>query len=135
MLDFTKLWNKIYLFGPNPVVLSRSDQIFFWLAAGFVVVGMAAKIVEWYLENGRPKKILLNRLFHLFFTSGLLLLIWYGARLQLIPWISAHFTALLVLAIFLVWLGFITRYYLRDYRDLEQRWKDEQIKNKYLSRS
>lgn len=131
--DFTKLWDKTYLFGA-PAVLVRSDKIFFGIAVGMVVLAIVAKIVVWHSESGRPKKFFMNRIFHLLFTIGLLLLMWYGARVEQIPWISAHFTALVVLVIFLVWLGFIARYYWRDYRNLERIWAEEKIKQKYLAR-
>jgi len=134
MLDFTKLWDKIYLFGPGFGIMSRSDRIIFWIGAVFVVLGVAAKIGAWYMEPGRPRKILLSRLFHLFLTAGLSLLVWYGARDQLIPWISTHFTALLVLAIHFVWAVFIGRYAWRDHRRQDRAWIEDKIKQKYLAR-
>ena len=134
MFDFTKLWDKRYLFGPNPFDLTRSDQIFLGIALAAVVLAFIAKIIVWRAERESPKKVLFSRLFHLFLTTGLLLGLWYGARVQRIPWIYTHFTALLVLAIGLVWSVFIARYYWRRYRPLEQSWKDDQIKRKYLSR-
>ncbi len=134
MLDFTKLWDKRYLFGPNPFDLTRSDYIFLGIAIACVALAFIAKIIHWRAEKESPRKILFSRLFHLFLTTGLLLGLWYGARVQRIPWIYTHFTALLILVISLAWFGFIARFYWKRYRALAQSWKEEKIKFKYLAR-
>ncbi|OGE77735.1 MAG: hypothetical protein A2751_01605 [Candidatus Doudnabacteria bacterium RIFCSPHIGHO2_01_FULL_46_14] len=134
MVDVTKLWDKRYLFGPNPFDLARSDHIFFVLAITCVIIAAAAKIIVLRAERGSPKKILFGRVFHLFLTIGILLGIWYGARIERIPWIYTHFTALLLLIVGLVWFGFITRFYLRVHRSAQERWQDEQVKLQYLKR-
>src|SRR3989344_2040515 len=131
MFDFTKFWNKIYLFGPNPLILSRSDYIFLGIAIVSVAFAFIAKIIVWRAERNSPRKILFSRLFHLFLTTGILLGLWYGARVQRIPWIYTHFSALLVLAVGLVWFVFIARFYWKQYRGLQQTWKDDKIKLKY----
>ncbi|OGE76647.1 MAG: hypothetical protein A3C85_01535 [Candidatus Doudnabacteria bacterium RIFCSPHIGHO2_02_FULL_48_21] len=132
--DITKLWDKVYLFGPNPFTLSRSDQMFFYIAIGFVFLGLVAKILVWRAEDGSPKKFLFSRVFHLFFTVGLLLLLWYGARVERIPMIYTHFTVLILLVIWLVWLVFIFRYFLRQYRPQQRVFEEEKLKRKYLVR-
>lgn len=134
MFDFTKFWDKRYLFGPNPFILSRSDQIFFGIAIALVVLCAAAKIIVWRAEHGSPRKILFGRLFHLFLTIGILLGIWYGARIERIPWIYTRFTALLILALGAVWFVFIARYYFKSFRSAQKSWEDEQLKYKYLKK-
>ncbi len=134
MLDVTKLWDKTYLFSPSFTSFTRSEHIFFWTAVVFLVLGVAAKIVVWYTEAGRPKKVLFGRFFHLFLTSGLLLMLWYGARVEQVPWISAHISALLVFVVFFVWLVFIVSFFWRKYRKLEESWSEQKIKQKYLAR-
>lgn len=134
MLDFTKFWDKRYLFGPNPFDLTRSDQIFFGIAIASVVLCAAAKIFVWRAERNSPKKNLFSRLFHLFLTMGIFLGVWYAARFERIPWIYTHFTALLILALGAVWFAFIARYYWKSYRNLQRDFNEEEIKRKYLSR-
>lgn len=134
MIDITKLWDKRYLFGPNPLELTRSDHIFLGLAIACAVLGIAAKIVVWRAQTGSPKQHLLGRLFHLWFTMGIGLAVWYGARIERIPWIYTHFTALLLLSVGAAWFVFIVRYYVRVYRSAQKFWEDEQLKNKYLKK-
>ena len=133
-MDFTKLWDKRYLFGPNPFDLSRSDQIFFGFAILLVLLAIVAKIFVLRAPASHPKKILFGRLFHLFLTMGILLGVWYGARIERIPWIYSHFTALLLLVIAAIWFGFIIRYYWLVFRNAQTAWQDQELKNKYLKR-
>lgn len=134
MLDFTKLWNKAYIFGPNPIDLSRSDHIFFWLALGLVVAGIVAKLLVFRQDRDSPRRFLLNRLFHLFVTMGFFVLLWAGFRFENIPWLSTHFLVLLLFLISLVWFGFIFKYFVWGYRHQQKIWHDETVKRKYLPR-
>ena len=132
--DFTKLWSKTYLFGPAGFELSRSDKGFFFTAVVLIAAGLIFKFVQISREQGSPARLLLARFFHLFFTIGVFLLIWSGAREQGIPWVSTHFLALLLGVVFLVWLAFILRYYFGKHRSLTESWAEEKIKKKYLVR-
>lgn len=132
MLDFTKLWNKIYLFGPNPPDLSRSDLIFFWVSLVFIVAAIISKIMVFRTAPGSPKRMLRSRVFHLFLTIGILVLLWVGARFENIPWLSVHIVVLSLFLIGLVWLVYIGRYYIREFKTKERQWREDQIKQKYL---
>lgn len=132
MLDFTKLWDKIYLFGPNPPDLARSDLIFFWVSLVFVVAAIISKIIVFRTAPGSPKRMLWSRIFHLFLTIGILVLLWVGARFENIPWLGTHVVVLSLFLIGLVWLVFIMRYYLVEGRSRQSMWEEEKIKQKYL---
>lgn len=132
MFDVTKLWDKRYLFGPNPIDLTRSDHIFFWISLVFVVAAILSKIIASTQQNGSPKKFLMNRFFRAFLTMGILILLWTGARFENIPWLSTHILLLFLFLIWLVWLFFIAKYFLKDYRGQQENWESEQVKQKYL---
>lgn len=132
MLDFTKLWDDKYLFGPNPAVLSRSDYIFFWVAASFALVGIVSKVLALRCAHDDPRRVLWNRLWHAFFTMGFLLLVWFGARYENIPWIGTHFVALCLLLLFLIWAGFIAWYLIKTYPRELKRFQEENMRQKYL---
>lgn len=132
MLDFTKLWDKAYLFGPNPFSFSRSDFIFFGLAIALVAAAAVFKILVLRADKDSPRRFLLLRYFHLTATAGILTLLWAGARFENIPWLSTHFLVLLMFLGWLFWLGFILKYYFRQYRHVLRAWQEEKIKRKYL---
>lgn len=132
MLDFTKLWDKTYLLGPNPVELSRSDLIFFWAALAFTALGIAAKVFAWRAEIASPQKYFMNRLYHLFLTMGVLVLLWAGLRFENIPWLSTHIVILGLILIWFVWLVFIAKYFFREFPRQKKIWDEERIKRKYL---
>lgn len=134
MLDFTKLWNKFYLFGPYAALLSRSDYIFFGAAVGFVILGIGFKIWSVRQDSGGPQQHFFNRFFHLFFTMGLLVLLWVGFRYEDIPWLGTHVTVLGLWLIWLIWLGFILAYWWTDFRGQQRLWHDELVKRKYLEK-
>lgn len=132
MLDFTKLWDKQYLFGPNPLSLSRSDYIFFGLALIFLVAAIFFKLLVLRKASSDPKRYLFSRFFHSFLTTSLFVFVWVGARFENIPWLSTHFLVLTLFLIWFVWMGFIVKYLLKDYRKQKQLWDEETLKQKYF---
>lgn len=134
MLDFTKLWDKTYLFGPNPIDFSRSDEIFLYAAGACVILGVASKIIALRHPSRSPRQYLFNRIFHLLLTIGLLASLWVGARFENIPWLSIHFTVLFIWLMGLIWGVFIFVYFFRDYRQQQKLWEDESLKQKYLTK-
>ena len=132
MLDFTKLWDKIYLFGPNPIGMSRSDFIFFWASVGLIVIAIALKLLTIGSQKQSPKRYLLNKYFHLALTMGILFLLWVGFRFQNIPWLSTHFLVLLLWVVFLVWLGFVIKYHWQKFGKHHEEWSDGELKKRYL---
>ena len=133
-MNISKLWDVKYLFGPNPLDLSRSDILFFWSAAGMVVAALIFKIFSVRSEAGSPARFLFNKFYHLFLTAGLLVFLWVGARFENIPWLGTHVVVLGLGLIFLVWLVFILFYLLGKYPKQIRAWRDEKTKQKYLSR-
>lgn len=135
MPDFTKLWDKTYIFGPNPQDLTRSDYIFFWGAAAAVVASIVLKVFVLRKSRDNPLRFGLNRLFHLFLTMGILVSLWAGLRYENIPWLSAHFVVLLLAIIGLIWAGYIVKYFLREFPYQKKVWEEQKVKEKYLRRS
>lgn len=134
MLDFTKLWDKRYLFGPNPLGFSRSDYIFWAAAVALILASVILKVLATRLDQTSPQKRLLSRYFHLTATAGILTLVWSGFRFENIPWLSTHFLVLAMFVIWLAWLGFILKYSLWQYRRDRTAWQEENLKRKYLPR-
>jgi hypothetical protein len=133
MLDLTKLWDITYLFGPNPIELSRSDKIFFVLGVLLILVSIGFKFAAVRQAGGSPKKFLQNRVFHWGLTMGILVLVWTAMRFENIPWLSVRFLALILFIVSAVWLFYILRYFLKQYRDQQKSWEEELVKKKYLA--
>lgn len=132
MLDFSKLWDKVYLLGPNPLELSRSDRIFFWIAAVFVVLAVLAKIGVLRQPKDSPRRLLFSRFFHKFATIGILVLVWFTLRFENIPWLSTHIVVVFLVLVWLTWLMFIARYFFSRFRKAQKLWEDEALKRRYL---
>lgn len=132
MPDFTKLWDKKYLFSPGVFEFVRSDYIFFWSGVIFFLLSMALKIFASKLSPNSPKARLIRRFFNLFLTAGILILLWSGARYENIPLLSTHIVALVLYLIFLVWLGVIAKYFWKNYPREQQTWEEELLKRRYL---
>jgi len=135
MFDLTKLWDSVYLFGTVPVDLTRSDTLFFWKGVILVIAAAAVKVFTMMRDESRsPRRYLLNRFFHLFLTTGLLVLLWAGFRFESIPLLSTRIVVLGLFLIALVWFGFIAWFYFREYRIRQKLWEDEAVKRKYLAK-
>lgn len=133
MPDFTKLWDYEYIFGPNPIDMTRSDWVFLYAATAGVVIAIIIKIFVWRTEQGNPRRFFLNRLFHLFFTIGLLALLWAGFRYENIPWLSTHFVVLAIILIGLIWAAYIAKFAIIEFPGQRRVWEDQKIKMKYLA--
>lgn len=132
MLDFTKLWDARYLFGPNPADLTRSDAIFLWSGGALVLLAILAKILSLRQEKQSPQRFLWNRFWRHFLTIGLLVLLWSGARYENIPWIEARIVVLTLGIIAAIWLGFILKHLFTAYPVHKKNWHGEKLKRKYL---
>src|SRR3989338_11219998 len=132
MPDFTKIWDKVYLFGPTPTDLSRSDAVFLWLSLVFVVAAVALGLLAHWEERGNPRKVLFGRLWHLFLTEGLLSLLWAGARYENVRMVSAHLVIFMIYGIGLIWFCYIARYFFSRFRKERDIWQEHALKQKYL---
>lgn len=132
MPDFTKFWDRIYLFGPNPINMSRSDVVFFWVSIAFIVAAVVFKVFVLQQNRSNPKRYLLNRFFHLFLTIGILVLLWAGLRFENIPWLGTHIVVLAIFLIGLIWGLFIIWFMMRKYQAAKKTWHDEEERNRYL---
>ena len=132
MPDFTKIWDKVYLIGPNPTDLARSDTVFLWLSLVFIVAAIALGLLAYWEELGNPKKVLLARLWHLLLTTGLLGLVWAGARYENVRLVSTHLAIFIVFLIGFIWFATIAKYFFTRFRKERQIWQEQALKQKYL---
>lgn len=132
MLDFKKLISKDYLFAINRVALTRSDKMFLWIGIVAAAVGLVLWLVKFYVTNPVDKKFL-NKLAKIIFTTGLLEVLWFGARYENVMFFGTHFVAIIILlgaAALMVWSAVK---YIRSRKTETGNWEKEQVKQKYLN--
>jgi hypothetical protein len=132
MVDFKKLISKDYLFAINRVALTRSDKMFLWLGVGAAVVGIVLWLIKFYVSNPVDKKFL-NKLAKIISATGLLEILWFGARYENVMFFGTHFVAIVILlgsVAFTIWTAVK---YLRNRKIETGTWQKEQVKQKYLN--
>lgn len=120
-----------YFFYINPILLDRSDKVFF--AAGAVLVLLAAVFKLSVVLSPTPvDKKYRNKFFKLFVTIGIAEVIWFGARAQDVMFFGTHFVALLVLLIGLAWFVALIIRLIKNYSSEKISYEKEQVRLKYL---
>jgi len=122
-----------YLFQVDRISLHLSDWILLGIGVGLVAVAIIIKLFALFVQHPVRKR-LLNRLFKVFLSTGLVEALWFAFRYQNANVLGAHFTAILILLVGLLCLFPIVKYYLRKYRSEREQWDKEQLKLKYLAR-
>ncbi len=131
MFNFQKLLTKDYLFKVNTVILLRSDKLFFVIGGVLVVLAIIFKIASLYAPNP-VDKVLRNKFYRLFLTTGILEVIWFGFRFENVPFFGTHFVALLILLIGAAWFVKLVVSTIMHYKGDKVSWEKDQVKLKYL---
>jgi membrane protein implicated in regulation of membrane protease activity len=132
MVDFKKLISKDYLFAINRVALTRSDKMFLWLGVGAAVVGIVLWLIKFYVSNPVDKKFL-NKLAKIISATGLLEILWFGARYENVMFFGTHFVAIVILLGSVALTIWTAVKYLRNRKIETGTWQKEQVKQKYLN--
>lgn len=128
-----KFFSYDFQFYVNPIRIETVDQIFAGIALCAIVLAIAFKVRVRFAKNEISKNFF-SRLVRLFATVGILGVVWYGLRYQNVNLFGSHFMFLLLLAIGLVWFGFIAKYWWKHYAMERTAWEKEQLKMKYLAK-
>jgi hypothetical protein len=130
-MTIKEIFTKRFLFDVNPVMIENIDKMFGVAGAVMVILAAIFKMAAVFAPTPVDKRVR-NRFFSMFLTIGLLELIWYGLRYQNVTVLGSHFTAMLIFAIGLVWLGFIIKDIWNNYKSEKQNWEKEQVRQRYL---
>lgn len=128
---FKQFFSYDFLIYLNRIRIEKIDIVFASIAVGLLVLGIIVRIVSWRSSH-KVRKSMLLRFARLFVTIGIMGLVWYGARYQLVAWFGTHLTYVIILLIGLVWTGFLLRYVFGSYFSEKQAWEKEQQKLKYI---
>lgn len=126
-----KLFSPDYLFGYAYSGLTRSDKIYF--AAGLILLALGIfSFIYKLASKNRHKREYMQRWVNMFLTIGILVVIWFGLRYELIQGLSARIVVLFIYLWGLVWAIFILRYHLKKYRPAMNEYIKDQQRKKYM---
>jgi Ca2+/Na+ antiporter len=120
-----------FLFSINSVMLERVDKVFFVIGAILFILAVVFKLAAIFSPTPVDSKYR-NKFFNLFLTIGLSELVWFAARWQNVRFFGSHFVSLFMLLIGLVWLGYILKDIIKNYKEQKVSYEKEQVKLKYL---
>jgi hypothetical protein len=132
MIDWKQIVSPDFFFKIDRVRLHRSDWAVLIVGALLLIAGIMASVYK-RSRQVPYAKILIARLVRLYITIGILFVLWFAFRYEVVRWFGTRFAAVLILVYGLVWLGFIAADYFKNYRPNKELWEKEQLKNKYLT--
>lgn len=130
-MNIKSFFTQEYLFNINRVMLQRTDKVFLALGILLFVLAIVFKLAERMAPNS-VDKYFRNRLYRVFLTIGLSEMVWFAARYENVSFFGSHFVALLIGLIGLVWLVFVAKDFIKNYKTRLLEWEKQQQKLKYL---
>lgn len=116
--------------------LTRYDQVLFVVFGTMLALSVAFGLLRRFgAEGNLVRQRLFARCFRGLLAFGIVGTLWSGLRYLVVPVLGIRFVALLILAAFVVWLGFVIWYLIRKYFTETKAWDEEQLKEKYLRAS
>jgi len=128
---WSNITNRYFWFTQPSSFLSPEDRTLFYLFVGMTVLGIIFRLVAKYSANQINRKIWM-KFWHLFFWIGISGLIWFGMRYENTFIFAQRYWAGLDLLIGIIWLLFILKYLIFNYRGQKTEYERELLKNKYL---
>src|SRR5688572_16333325 len=130
-MNFQELFDSFFWFQQPSIALSFWDHAAFYKSVGLVVLGVVLFGLRRFTQNPINKK-LINKISNLAFTVGLFGLSWFGFRYENTPIFAKRMWAGLIALGALVWLVFLLKYWLIDYRREKSEHAAQVMREKYL---
>ena len=131
-IDFSHILSLGYLFNLNPGPIL---PVFFKLLAPFFILQIIFGFISSRIAKFNkfpPIKLFFNKLYHFLLTMGLIGLALLLFRQQGIVFLAVPFLLLLWLMGFIVWFGFVLKYYFTDRPKKTKKIEREKENKKYL---
>jgi len=123
---------QTFLFGPYPLRLEIWDNIFFYDAAGAVILGIIL-VALLFLKTMNPvSRKLVRRFRNLCLTYGLIGLLWTVFRYEGAAYLEWRFWSVVLALVATIWLIKLVIYWVRDYSKEIAGFHNQQTKQKYL---
>ena len=127
----SKYFSSQYWFGnPVPPALGHADKLAFVIGLVLAAIGFALMYYRTTIKD-RAKKNLIAKKYNLLITIGLLAMVWFGFRFELIKIFGTRIVVAIIYVVGLIWAYYVWRYYKRVYLHDKYLAEQEQIKNRY----
>lgn len=126
-----KFFSVQHQFKIDPVHINLSDKVLLIIALCLILIALGIRVASLWMKDRLFRNLIL-RYYHLTLTIGLLELVWYALRFEVVPFFGSHIVAYVILLIGVVWSGFIKWYWWKVYPVEREKIRKQQVKQKYL---
>ncbi|OGE73606.1 MAG: hypothetical protein A3I07_01085 [Candidatus Doudnabacteria bacterium RIFCSPLOWO2_02_FULL_42_9] len=123
--------DKFFWYFQPSTLLSVADKLFIYIFIAILAIAILLRIVKRFVRNAVHRK-LLTKFWHLTFTLGISGIIWSVFRYENTPLFARRYWAGLIFLAGIVWLLFILKYLIFNYRRELFEFGREQVKSKYM---
>lgn len=131
---FNTLTDYFFWFAQPSTILDQADKYFLFFFIGLLGLGVVLGLVTRFAKNS-VNKALFRRFFHLAVWTAIGGLVWFGIRYENTPIFARRYWAGITLLVGVVWLLFILKYLVFNFRHQKTEYDKEQIKKKYLPKT
>lgn len=125
------LIDYFFWFTQPTTAFRQYDWWFGYLYAGLLGSGLALYVIRRFVTHPITKK-LMGKIMAMSLTMGFSGLVWLGLRYENIPIFAKRFWAGLLLLGLLIWIGYVVKYLVFNFRSEHKIYDAESIKRKYL---
>ena len=129
-----RLFDYYFWFAQPPTILDQADKYLGYVFAGLLLLAVAFILLKKFSDNP-INRVLFQKFWHLTLSTAITGLLWLGIRYENTQIFGRRYWAGLTLLAGIVWLLFILKYLIFDYRRQKNEYDKEQIKNKYLPKA
>lgn len=126
------LTDKYFWFAQPSSILNNYDWVAGYIFLGLIVASLVLWLTRMILIKHPIARKLLSRLMRMSYSMGIVGLLWFGFRYQNIPIFSKRIWAGIIILVILIWLFWIIKYAMFQFK-LEKREHDDYLlRSKYL---
>ncbi|HEX9502916.1 MAG TPA: hypothetical protein VF974_01155 [Patescibacteria group bacterium] len=129
-----RLFDYYFWFAQPPTILEQADKYLGYIFAGLLVLAITFILLK-KLSNNSINRGLFQKFWYLTLSTAIMGIVWLGIRYENTQIFGRRYWAGITLLIGIVWLLFIVKYLIFDYRRLKNEYEKEQVKNKYLPKA
>jgi hypothetical protein len=128
---FSKLYDYYFWFTQPPTIFTHADKVFGDSFLACLILGIILAIAKRFVSNEVVKK-LINKFSSWFLYLGITGLVWLGLRYENTPILAERLWAGVIVLIGIIWLIFILKYLVFNFRSDKIQLDRETVKNKYI---